>query len=136
MFTHLCRQHDAVLHREPHYSRSTYNRTIFYKNITHRCQIISNFMFGLHETLINKICVLVHQISYVDRLVMKTVKPKKPKKSDNEEGIKAFLLGLGLGTIGYGIASLFVKPRCPHCNAQVEKYAPQCANCKWYLEWH
>jgi hypothetical protein len=60
---------------------------------------------------------------------------KKRKTKSDDGGIKAFLLGLGLGTIGFGILSLFAKPRCPHCNFQVEKYAPQCPNCQMYLQW-
>lgn len=64
------------------------------------------------------------------------VRKRKAKKNDDDGGIKAFLLGLGLGTIGYAIASLFTKPRCPNCGAEVEKYASQCPTCKMYLQWH
>lgn len=60
--------------------------------------------------------------------------PKKKKKGD-DDGIKAFLIGLGLGAIGSAIASLLTKLRCPNCGAEIEKYATQCPNCKWYLQW-
>lgn len=58
---------------------------------------------------------------------------KRKKKSEDDGGIRAFLLGLG--TIGYGILSLFAKPRCPNCDSEVEKYTPQCPSCRMYLQW-
>jgi zinc-ribbon domain len=65
------------------------------------------------------------------------VKKKKEKKdNDKDGGIKAFLVGLGLGTIGFGILSFFVKPRCPNCNEPIEKNIPQCPHCGRYLHWN
>jgi hypothetical protein len=57
------------------------------------------------------------------------------KKKDNDEGIKAFLVGLGLGTIGYAILSLFVKPVCPACKKVIKRNQSQCPFCKTSLEW-
>jgi hypothetical protein len=71
--------------------------------------------------------------SYIHKQVIRVLRKKGRK--DDDGGIKAFLLGLGLGTIGYGILSLFVKPRCPDCNSEIQKYASQCPNCKMYLQW-
>ncbi len=60
---------------------------------------------------------------------------KRQKKSEENGGIKAFLLGLGLGTIGYAILSLFAKPRCPNCDYEIDKNVPQCPKCGMYLQW-
>lgn len=65
-----------------------------------------------------------------------SMRKKKNKEGERDDGIKAFLLGLGLGTIGYAILSLFAKPRCPNCCVEVEKNTPQCPRCKMYLQWH
>ena len=71
---------------------------------------------------------------YIYRKIIIVLRKRQGKK-DDDGGIKAFLLGLGLGTIGYGILSFFVKPRCPNCNSEIQKYASQCPNCKMYLQW-
>ena len=60
---------------------------------------------------------------------------EKKEKTDEDGGIKAFLLGLGLGTIGYAILSFLTKPRCPNCHNEIDKYTPRCPNCKMYLQW-
>ena len=60
---------------------------------------------------------------------------KRSRRREDEEGIKAFLIGLGLGTIGYGILSFFAKPRCPNCHKPIEKNVPQCPHCNMYLHW-
>jgi hypothetical protein len=58
------------------------------------------------------------------------------KKKDNDDGgIKAFLIGLGLGTIGYAVLSLFIKPVCPRCKNEIKRNIPICPHCKTSLEW-
>ena len=59
----------------------------------------------------------------------------KKKNNDDDGGVKAFLLGLGIGAIGYAIMSFFNKPTCPKCNNLIERYKPVCPHCKTPLEW-
>jgi hypothetical protein len=60
---------------------------------------------------------------------------KKRKKNNDDDGIKAFLLGLGIGAIGYAIMSFFSKPKCPKCGNLIERYIPICPHCNTPLEW-
>lgn len=59
----------------------------------------------------------------------------KVKNNNDDGGLKAFLLGLGIGAIGYAIMSFFSKPKCPKCNSHIERYKPVCPYCKTPLEW-
>lgn len=61
--------------------------------------------------------------------------PNKDKNSDDYDGIKAFLIGLGLGTIGYAILSIFAKPKCPNCKKEIKRNVSSCNFCGVELEW-
>jgi hypothetical protein len=58
------------------------------------------------------------------------------RRADDEGSIWDFLLGLGLGAIGYAIVSAFTKPNCPVCNNKIEKGIRKCPHCQAELEWN
>jgi hypothetical protein len=57
------------------------------------------------------------------------------KKKKKDDSIWSFLLGIGLGAIGFGILSLFNKPSCPKCHNKIKQGISVCPFCHTELEW-
>lgn len=60
------------------------------------------------------------------------------KNDKNNEGdFWDFLLGLGLGSLGMVILSIFTKPKlnCPVCKNKIEKGIEKCPHCNTLLSW-
>lgn len=74
---------------------------------------------------------LYNKLNFINKIM-----PKK-KNDDEDDGIKAFLIGLGLGAIGFGIMSLFVKPKCPNpkCSKPIKQGISRCPYCRTEIEW-
>ena len=58
----------------------------------------------------------------------------KKKGDDLSDKVLGFLLGLGAGTIVYGLLSLFQKNEsksfCPVCNTMIDRGISQCSKCR------
>ena len=63
----------------------------------------------------------------------------KKKGDDLSDKVLGFLLGLGAGTIVYGLLSLFQKNEsksfCPVCNTMIDRGISQCSKCKSTFSW-
>jgi hypothetical protein len=83
---------------------------------------------------LNKFLKLIITKSNI-KSVLLLMSARNRNNEDNDGGIKAFLVGLGLGAIGYAILSFLTKPRCPNCDRKIDRNVPQCPFCHVYLNW-
>lgn len=55
--------------------------------------------------------------------------------SDDGDGVLAIVGGVILGLLGAVLIAELTAPKCPHCNARVQKGVPVCPTCRTYLTW-